>query len=84
LFSFNLYEQARPQVTSFLKGNIKDSTGNNIAGAIVEIKNIQTKKTSYATVDSSSGEYMVAIKKNNDILYKPSLLIQLYSLFENR
>ena len=68
LFSFNLYEEARPQVTSFLKGNIKDSTGNNIAGAIVEIKNIQTKKTSYATVDSSSGEYMVAIKKNNDIL----------------
>ena len=68
MFSFNLYEAARPQVTYFLKGNIKDSTGNNIAGAIVEIKNIQTKKTSYATVDSSSGEYMVAIKKNNDIL----------------
>ena len=49
------------------------STGVFLGGELTidrkgEIKNIQTKKTSYATVDSSSGEYMVAIKKNNDIL----------------
>jgi outer membrane protein OmpA-like peptidoglycan-associated protein/tetratricopeptide (TPR) repeat protein len=68
LFGFDLYAEARPQATSFVKGSIKDSTGNQIAGAIVEIKDTKTKQISYATVDSTSGEYMVAVKKKNDVL----------------
>lgn len=68
LYGFELYAEARPQATSFVKGTVKDSVGNPVSGAVVEIKNTQTKQISYATVDSTSGEYMVAITKKNDVL----------------
>ncbi len=68
LYEFDLYKEARPQQISFVKGNITDSSGNKISGSIVEIKNVATKQISYATVDSSSGEYMLAIKKNTDVV----------------
>jgi outer membrane protein OmpA-like peptidoglycan-associated protein/tetratricopeptide (TPR) repeat protein len=68
LFGFDLYKEARPQQVSFAKGNIKDSSGNKISGAVLEVKDIKTKQTSYATVDSASGEYMIAVKKKNDLV----------------
>jgi outer membrane protein OmpA-like peptidoglycan-associated protein len=68
LYGFELYKEARPQAISFIKGSVKDSSGNNIAGAIVEYKDTKTKKVTLATVDSASGEYMMAVKKKNDII----------------
>lgn len=68
LFSFELYKEARPQQISFVKGNIKDKEGNAVSGAIVELKDMHTKEISYATVDSTSGQYMAAVKKKNDVL----------------
>jgi len=68
LYNFELYKEARPQQISFVKGNITDKEGNAVAGAIVELKDMKTKEVSYATVDSTSGEYMAAVKKKNDVV----------------
>lgn len=68
LYGFELYEAARPQQVSLAKGNIKDKEGNQVTGAIVEVKDIKTKKISYATVDSTTGDYMLAVKKKTDVL----------------
>jgi outer membrane protein OmpA-like peptidoglycan-associated protein/Fe-S-cluster containining protein len=63
LFGFELYKEARPQEIQFVKGTVK-LENTNVSGAQVEIKNLDTKQTSLATIDSASGEYMFAIKKN--------------------
>jgi outer membrane protein OmpA-like peptidoglycan-associated protein len=68
LYGFELYKDARPQRISFVKGNVSDSAGNQVSGAIVEIKDSKTKEISYATVDSTSGEYMIAVKQKNDLV----------------
>lgn len=68
LYGFELYKEARPQQISFIKGTITDSTGNQISGASVEIKDAITKQISYATVDETSGDYVMAVKKKNDIV----------------
>ncbi len=70
LFAFELYKEARPQETTFLKGDVKDNAGNNIQGAKVEITNTVTKEKTQAVVDSTSGTFMVAVnlKKKDDVL----------------
>lgn len=70
LYSFDLYKEARPQETAFIKGEVKDAEGNQVPGAVVEIQNTQTKQVSHAVVDSSSGSYMAAVslKKKPDYL----------------
>ncbi len=70
LFNFDLYEEARPQETTFLKGEMKDKSGNKIEGAKVEIINSVTKEKTYALVDSIKGTFMVAVnlKKKDDLL----------------
>lgn len=68
-YEFELYAEARPQQIFLLKGTIKDSSGNQISGAEIEIKDMKTKKKSFAMVDSTNGEYVMAIKKTNDLLF---------------
>ncbi len=70
LFSFDLYKEARPQETTFLKGEIKDKVGNVIEGGKVEVTNVKTKEKTFAVVDSASGKFMVAVnlKKKDDLL----------------
>ncbi len=67
LFSFDLYEEARPNAIGFVKGSIKNND-SIVQGAIVELKDVETKKVNYALVDSSSGEFMAAVKKQNKVL----------------
>ncbi|MGZ3920092.1 MAG: OmpA family protein, partial [Bacteroidia bacterium] len=71
LYSFDLYPEARPQSMTFMKGTIKDEKGEPISGAVLEIKNTVTKEKTYATVDSTTGQYMAAIslkKKDNIVM----------------
>lgn len=68
LYGFELYKDARPQQVAFVKGTIKDNQGSTVNGALVEVKDIKTKQMSYATIDSTSGEYMLAVKKKTDVL----------------
>ena len=69
LYSFELYKEARPQETTFLRGEIKDNSGNKIEGAKVEITNTVTKEKTLAVVDSTKGTFVVAVNlKNKDDL----------------
>ncbi len=70
LFSFDLYKEARPQAVAFIKGDIKNDNGTPVSGAIVEIKNTVTKEKTYATVDSTTGQYMAAVnlKRKDDLI----------------
>lgn len=70
LYSFDLYKEARPQETTFIKGEIKDKHGNMIEGGKVEVTNMVTKEKSLAVVDSAGGKFMVAVnlKKKDDLL----------------
>ena len=70
LYSFELYKEARPQETTFLKGEMKDKEGNKVEGAKVEIMNTVTKEKTLAVVDSTKGTFMVAVnlKKKDDVL----------------
>jgi outer membrane protein OmpA-like peptidoglycan-associated protein len=68
LYSFELYKEARPQQIAFVKGSIRDTAGNQVSGAVVELKDVLTKQSSFATVDSVSGEYMFAVKQKNDVV----------------
>lgn len=70
LYRFDLYKEARPQETAFIKGEVKDFGGNQVPGAVVEIQNTKTKEISHAVVDSTSGSYMAAVslKKKDDYL----------------
>ncbi|MCC6372952.1 MAG: OmpA family protein [Bacteroidia bacterium] len=67
LFGFALYKEARPQEINFVKGIAKKDSVP-LTGAVVEITDLKTKVVSYANVDSSSGEYMLAIKKQSTVL----------------
>jgi outer membrane protein OmpA-like peptidoglycan-associated protein/tetratricopeptide (TPR) repeat protein len=70
LFSFDLYKEARPQETTFLRGDVKDKDGLKVSGGQVEITNTVTKEKTLAVVDSLKGTFMVAVnlKKKDDIL----------------
>jgi outer membrane protein OmpA-like peptidoglycan-associated protein len=69
LFSFDLYEAARPQEIAFFSGEIKDKVGNVVEGGRVEITNTVTKEKTTALLDSSSGKFMAAVKvKSKDDL----------------
>lgn len=68
LYGFELYKEARPTEITFVKGSVKDSSGNQVSGAVIELRDTKTKQTSYATVDSASGDYMIAVKKENDLV----------------
>ena len=70
LFSFDLYKEARPNETTFLRGDVKNSNGGKVAGGMVEVINTVTKEKTFAVVDSFAGTFMVAVnlKKKDDLL----------------
>lgn len=70
LFSFDLYLEARPQETTFLRGEVLDNTGGKVKGGTVEVTNTVTKEKTLAVVDDFSGSYVVAVnlKKKDDLL----------------
>jgi len=71
LYSFELYKEARPHQTDFVKGTAKDDIDNNIRGAEIEVKNIKTNEKIATITDSISGEFVIAVNKkqrNSDLL----------------
>ena len=70
IFSFELYKEVRPDEIAFFKGKIDDNGSNGNKKFNVEVKDAVTKKTTQATVDTATGEYMVIIntKAKNDLI----------------
>lgn len=67
IYSFRLYEEARPEKVILVKGNIRDENGEVPQDAVVEVKNSQTQKVEKFKVDSVSGDYtaMVTVESKN-------------------
>ncbi len=70
IFSFELYKEARPESVAFLKGKVEDKGTGADKKFNVEVKDAVTKKVTKAMVDTSTGEYMVAVntKVKNDLI----------------
>lgn len=61
IFSFDLYNEARPEKVMLVTGYLKDEKGDELKDANVELKNTKTNKVSEAMVDKISGKYAIAI-----------------------
>jgi outer membrane protein OmpA-like peptidoglycan-associated protein len=51
----------------FIRGQTKIDS-SVLKGAQVQIKDLKTKKITYATVDTSNGEFTMAVKKNSKVM----------------
>lgn len=65
-YSFELYEDARPEKVLFIKGNVTDEQTEAPVGAKVEIRNMESKKIYQVPVDSETGSYVVALPFKSD------------------
>lgn len=65
IYSFPLYEGARPEKVLFLKGKVTDEKGKVITDAKLEVKDLKTNEITQIEVDSS-GEYVFAKAMEND------------------
>jgi outer membrane protein OmpA-like peptidoglycan-associated protein len=68
LYSFDLYEAARPEKVLLVRGKISDLENTGFRDAWVEIKNVESKKITELEVDSITGEYFGAIILRNDYI----------------
>jgi outer membrane protein OmpA-like peptidoglycan-associated protein/tetratricopeptide (TPR) repeat protein len=68
LYSFDLYEEARPEKVLLVRGKITDMEKKGYQDAKVEIKNIVSEKTTELEVDSVTGEYFGAVIMRNDYI----------------
>ncbi len=67
IYSFELYQEARPEKVLFVKGVMKDETTNEvIRDAKIEIKSVDSKKVTKINVDNETGEYVMAVSFKND------------------
>lgn len=66
VFSFNLYQEARPEKVVFIKGDLKDEAGTGLKDAKIELKNTKTNKVHEGMVDKISGKYAIAITVDDD------------------
>ncbi|NLL28655.1 MAG: OmpA family protein [Bacteroidales bacterium] len=67
-YSFDLYEEARPEKVLFVKGTIKDEVDNTPIDAKVQLKNLKTREIKEIPVDMETGNYVAAIPFNADFL----------------
>ena len=69
IYSFKLYEKARPQKVLFIKGNLSDNkTKQGARDAKVYIKNMDTKDLLEIPIDSNTGDYVFAIVMKSDFV----------------
>jgi outer membrane protein OmpA-like peptidoglycan-associated protein/tetratricopeptide (TPR) repeat protein len=63
VYQFELYKEARPDAVVIVKGELKDDHGNPVTGPVtVEAKNVVTKEKIKAVVDTTTGQYAIAVK----------------------
>lgn len=61
LFSTDLYENARPVPTTFVRGYVKDITTNSPVKANIVIKNLKTGKNIYSLTTDEDGYFISSI-----------------------
>ena len=68
LYSFNLYEEARPEKVLFIKGIVATVENTGFKNTRIELKNVESKKITEIVVDSVTGEYYGAVVFRNDYI----------------
>ena len=68
VYSFDLYDKARPERVLFLKGNLLGENGEVLEGIELEIKNIKTKEVTIVKVDSGSYVSSLTLARDEDVL----------------
>ncbi len=67
-YSFELYEEARPEKVLFIKGTVKNEQDDRPVEAKIEIKNMATREVKEIPVDFETGTYVAAMKFETDYL----------------
>ena len=68
MFSFPLYEEARPEKVLFLKGKLRDENNKRITNAKLTFKDMKTKEITEVEVDTLTGDYVAVMNFSNDIV----------------
>jgi outer membrane protein OmpA-like peptidoglycan-associated protein len=68
LYSFELYNDARPDKVLFIKGTVKSESDAEPVKARIELTNIDTKKTAQIPLDSTTGKYVAVTSFNSDYI----------------
>jgi outer membrane protein OmpA-like peptidoglycan-associated protein/tetratricopeptide (TPR) repeat protein len=66
LYSFDLYDSARPEKVLFIKGTVIDESTAEPVKARIELKNVETKKISEIPLDTNTGKYVAVASFRND------------------
>ncbi len=61
IYSFDLYEKARPEKVLFVKGHLVDEEGNQITDAKIEMRSAFSERVTEGLVDKLTGKYAVAV-----------------------
>jgi outer membrane protein OmpA-like peptidoglycan-associated protein len=70
IFSFDLYEEARPKPVTIIKGDLTDANGSPIENATIEVAYANSDKVEQVKVNGNDGKYAVIVKqeKPQDII----------------
>ncbi|MCX6267257.1 MAG: OmpA family protein [Bacteroidetes bacterium] len=68
LYSFDLYDAARPERVLFIKGNVKSESSTEPLKARIELKNIETKSIREIPMDTLTGNYVAVAPFNSDYI----------------
>ncbi|MEI6435679.1 MAG: OmpA family protein [Bacteroidota bacterium] len=68
LYSFDLYDSARPEKVLFIRGNVKSEFSTEPLNARIELKNMETRKISEIPMDSITGNYVAVAPFNSDYI----------------
>lgn len=62
IYSFELYEEARPKAVAILKGELKDEAGEPVTDATIEIAYEGTEEVTKVKVNGNDGKYAAIVK----------------------
>ncbi len=62
IFSFELYEEARPKAVKIIKGDLIDEEGNPIEDAEIEVAYSDSKETKTFKVNGNDGKYAAVVR----------------------
>lgn len=63
IYSFELYEEARPKAVTILKGELKDPNGAPIENATIEVAYEKSDKVEQVKVNGNDGKFAVVVKQ---------------------
>lgn len=65
IYSFELYEEARPKSVAILKGELKDENGQPVEDATIEVMYEGSDEVTQVKVNGNDGKYATIVKKDS-------------------